>query len=158
MNGLMCHTAGMSNRGAGKWKLAVLAWTGLVFFCSTSMAGQWSESAFYFLCSLFLGVKPHHRAYGHLHFIAEKGVHVTLFFVFAILLWNATPTSPRKAAAILAAGLVVGSLAELFQFLFPGRDPAVRDVLIDLGGTAIGVMLSAVVTKRHAVTDELVPQ
>jgi len=34
------------------------------------------------------------------------------------------------------------------QRFFPGRDPALRDVLINVGGTALGVAASVLAAKR----------
>lgn len=141
---------------AWKWKVAVAGWIAVVFFSSTTLAAQWSESAFRFVCSLFLPhMLPHHSAYGRLHFIAEKGVHVTLFLVLATLLWQAFPNRSQKVIAILVTGIVVGCIAEFLQFFFPGRDPAVRDVLIDLGGTTIGVLLNVALSKKQSSREDV---
>ena len=129
-------------------RIGVVLWIGVIFFSSTSLAAQWCEELFATLSSMLL---PHlsaaHPSYKHLHFIAEKSVHVTLFMLFAVLLWNAIPNKPRKITAIFLSSLLVACMAEFIQFFFPGRDPALRDVMIDLGGTAIGV---GIITKIFA--------
>ena len=87
------------------WIIAVLGWTALILFSSTSLAGHWSEQAYTVLSSWLFGgwtsiPGPEHP----LHLIADKGVHVTLFAVFALLLWKALPDLPRKFGAVFLAG------------------------------------------------------
>jgi VanZ family protein len=83
-----------------------------------------------------------------LHFLAEKGVHFTLYFVFGLLLWK-TLTLPRRArfVTILAVGLVMGCSSEFLQRFFPGRDPSVRDVLINFTSAALGASVGLVLKK-----------
>jgi VanZ family protein len=85
--------------------------------------------------------------YGIVHLLADKGFHVTLFCVLAVLLWQALRHSEKKIWVILLSGAAVGSCSEFLQRFFPGRDPAIRDVLINIGGTAIGIAFCIVVTK-----------
>lgn len=137
---------------ANPWWIAVAAWLGVIAFSSTSMAGQGSEQAFFSLSSvLFRYLHPSYTEYLTIHFLADKGVHVTLFAVLGILLWQAIPSWRWNAAIILAAGAVVGSFSEFLQSFFPGRDPAIRDVLINIGGTALGLVICFVISRlrRH---------
>ena len=75
------------------------------------------------------------------HLLADKGFHVTLFLILALLLWKIVPPGPWKIARILIAGGILGSASEFLQSFFPGRDPAIRDVLINVAGTAFGIAL-----------------
>lgn len=132
------------------WAMAVIGWVGLIFFSSTSLAAQWCEELFNFLASvLFSGLEPSSSPYGVIHLVADKGFHVFMFVMLALLLWRAIPGRRSKIWSILAIGLLVGSCSEFLQRFFPGRDPAVRDVLINLAGTALGVALSIAVTMRR---------
>jgi VanZ family protein len=125
------------------WLFAVIGWIGVIFFSSTSLAAEWCEGGFSYVSTLlFSNVRPDTSSYSWLHLLADKGLHVTLFVVLALLLWKAIPAVRGKAAAVLFVGLVVGSCSEFLQRFFPGRDPAIRDVLINLAGTAIGVLVS----------------
>lgn len=125
-----------------RWTLAALSWLALIFFSSTSYAGQWCERAYDSVLGTPYGTvhvpgTPEHL----LHFLAQKTVHVTLFTVFAMLLWKALPESRWHFALVISIGLVTGICSELLQMLFPGRDPAVRDALINLGGTILGATI-----------------
>lgn len=123
------------------WAIAVIVWIGVIFFSSTSLAGELSERAFRFVAGiLFHYLAPGDSSYGLLHLLADKGLHVALFLVLAVLLWNTIRNAPRKVARILVVGAAVGSASEFLQRFFPGRDPAVRDVVINITGTALGVV------------------
>ena len=126
------------------WIPAVLGWTGIIFLSSTSTAGVWSEEAFRWLWSgLFLGrlMQAGDSVHSFVHLLADKGFHVTLFLILALLLWKIVPPGPWKIARILIAGGILGSASEFLQSFFPGRDPAIRDVLINVAGTAFGIAL-----------------
>ena len=151
--------------GARIW--LVLAWIGVIFFSSTSLAGKWAEGAFRFLSDLFLFQMPRESSsYGVLHLLADKGFHVGLFCVLAILLWWALPGSQAKASMIVLCGAVVGSCSEFLQRFFPDRDPAIRDVLINIFGTVLGLALCLTVRRlpvgsrqpsRHSENELLEP-
>lgn len=128
---------------------AAILWVGVIFFSSTSLAFELCEQAFESVSTLLLGREAMRQSsFGVFHLLADKGLHVTLFFVLAVLLWNALPPRRFRVIRILVLGLIVGSCSEFLQRFFPGRDPAIRDVLINLGGTALGVAVSSAVSKR----------
>lgn len=136
------------------WYLAVAAWISVIFFSSTSLASKWCEELFRWLSGLlFTRLPPSDPSYDVLHLVADKGLHVTMFLVLALLLWKAYSSKRRKVWLILLTGLVVGSCSEFLQRFFPGRDPAVRDVLINLGGTALGVCLVLLVSRFRSRPD-----
>lgn len=130
------------------WIWAVFIWTGGILFSSTSLASQWAEHFFSFLSEdLFSSVDRNSSSYGVLHLIADKGFHVSLFCVLAILLWLALRNGTRKPWIIILCGALVGSSSEFFQRFFPDRDPALRDVLINIAGTALGVAFCLVASR-----------
>jgi VanZ family protein len=121
---------------------------GVIFFSSTSLASEWAEQFFGFLGkTIFDDLRPDTSSYDIIHLLTDKGFHITLFFVLAILLWRAIPAIDRKASLIIFIGLVTGALSEILQGFFPNRDPAIRDVLINAGGTVIGVACCLSVSK-----------
>ena len=124
------------------WRVAALCWISVIFFSSTSVAGTWAELAFTSLSSIFIsGVQPKSASYDVLHVLADKGFHVAMFCILALLLWKALGPVPRKAPLIVFMGAVIGSCSEYLQTFFPDRDPAIRDVLINIGGTALGLVI-----------------
>jgi VanZ family protein len=133
---------------AGKWIWAALAWIGIIFFSSTSLASQWAESSFSLVSGVLLRrLKEDSASYSLVHLLADKGFHISLFCVLAMLLWLALGPAEKKAWIILISGAVVGSLSEFLQRFFPDRDPAFRDVLINTAGTALGLGICYAVAK-----------
>jgi VanZ family protein len=130
------HSAGRAAHPT--WLLATVAWIAVIFFSSTNLAEQWSEQAFRYLSGQILpAMNP--GPLGIMHLVADKGLHVTMFCVLAVLLYLAVPAMRQKTVLILLAGFLVGSASEFLQRFFPGRDPALRDVLINTAGTALGL-------------------
>lgn len=118
------------------WTSITIVWIAVIFFSSTSTAARWSEFAY---STLFRSTDR--GGSGTLHFIAEKSVHVTLFLILAILLWRIIPDASWKIAVILLSGLSIGFCSELLQAFYPHRDPTLRDLLINVGGTMAGVVV-----------------
>lgn len=135
--------AGRDKRTRRVWSIASAAWIGLILFSSTSLASEYCERAFAWLFSAAVG-KHADAAYDPLHFLAEKGLHLTLFFVLAMLLWRVFSTPRwRRVATVAVIGLIVGTASELLQNFFPNRDPAIRDVFINLAGCLLGAAVCA---------------
>jgi len=134
--------------------VGVAAWIGVIFFSSTSTASRWCESAFSYLYHMLIsGVPQNSSSFGAIHLAADKGLHLTLFAILALLLYRAMVAPRHKVIRILSFGLLVGCCSEYLQSFFPDRDPAVRDVFINLAGTGFGVLISIFWPKR-AVTGE----
>jgi glycopeptide antibiotics resistance protein len=117
---------------------------GAILFSSTSLAGNVLDGAFTrYVTRQVLPYDTYdlyHRY--HVHFLAEKDLHLTMFVVLGFLLWRVFPEIRGKAAAVLILGALISCCSELLQSLFPGRDPALRDVLINAAGMALGTGLS----------------
>ena len=139
------------------WIVAVVLWIGVIFFSSTSLAAVWCEEAFHFLSALIFGqFGPDNSSYSLIHLLADKSVHVSLFLVLAFLLWKLFRDAPRKIVLILAAGAVIGSASEFLQRFFPGRDPAVRDVLLNAASTALGAVICLTWVRYRSRAEEAV--
>jgi VanZ family protein len=133
------------------WRLAAVAWTGVIFFSSTATAGRWSQEVFQILAAFLFGqLQTGGAGLNLLYLLADKGFHVAMFTILAILLGRLIPDAPSKTPLILLTGAAVGSLSEVLQSFFPSRDPALRDVLINIAGTALGVMINFCVFRNPA--------
>jgi VanZ family protein len=131
--------------------VAVIGWIGVIFFSSTSTASLWCETAFSYLARFFIaGIPRDSGSFGIIHLVADKGLHVTLFTVLAILLTLAMASGRRKVVRILAFGFLVGCCSEYLQSFFPDRDPAIRDVLINLAGTGFGALIGRLLSLDRA--------
>jgi VanZ family protein len=123
-----------------RWLLVTLGWIGLIFFSSTSFAAENCER-FYWFIHLYLPSPLIDTSIngGWMHLLAEKGVHFTLFFTFGFFVAHLVHGSPwGRLAKIAAFGLVIGSCSEFLQSFFPGRDPALRDVILNLVSASLG--------------------
>jgi VanZ family protein len=121
-------------------RFALVGWIAGIFFSSTSLAGRSSDEAFHSI-SRFFGYEPDPDAPDpdRIHFLAEKSVHIVLFSVLGILLWRRIPNRGQKVLTSLLSGTIIGAFSEFLQRFFPERDPAISDVLINIGGTAVGI-------------------
>ena len=124
------------------WLAASAAWIAVIIFSSTSLASEYCERAFTWIVGSTVGKHfTSAKAYDWLHFLAEKSLHLTLFFVLGVLLWQVfTGPRRRRLAQVILLGLIVGSASELLQAAFPDRDPAIRDVLINVVGAFLGAV------------------
>jgi VanZ family protein len=133
------------------WGWLAVVWVGVIFFSSSSLAGKSSEEAFSALSRLLLAqLQPGTPPYNIIHLLADKSVHICLFAVFAVLLWKALAHTRRRIGWILLLGAITGTCSEILQSFFPGRDPAFTDVLINIGGTSLGITGSVILSKLHA--------
>lgn len=139
------------------WAWAALAWVGVIFFSSSSLAGQSSEEAFSALSRILTQLQPGTTSYNVVHLLADKSVHIGLFAVLAVLLWGALRNTSKKIAWILLIGAFVGTCSELLQNFFPGRDPAIRDVFINIAGTAVGLICRLAISKLYRAEKRLAP-
>ena len=70
----------------------------------------------------------------------EAGANIALFVPLGFLLCQAFPAVPRWLAWVLCAAASAG--IEGYQYLFPGRDASLRDLVMNALGGALGVALS----------------
>lgn len=124
--------------------LITIVWLGAVIFSSTSVAGKWADDAFLglwrtILSSLY-GNDPYEQH--RLHFLAEKSIHFLMFSILAVILWSALDRAKWKGVQVLLIGVSIGICTEILQSFFPGRDPSLRDALINMAGTTAGVSLA----------------
>ena len=90
---------------------------------------------------------------GALNFFVRKAAHFTEYLVLGLLLsrtFQAYGFSYRGRIlfGVLAAGLYA-ALDECHQLLVPGRTGAVFDVLVDLSGAAVGVLILTGLSAVH---------
>lgn len=83
-----------------------------------------------------------------INFFTRKTAHVVQFLFYALLLWRGLvlPPAIRKStwavvAWIMGTSAVLALLSEAIQLFTPERSARVLDVLLDIGGAAIGVGL-----------------
>lgn len=84
------------------------------------------------------------------HFIEFAGLGLWLGWLFAML--------RKGAAAALGCGFAAGCVDECIQIFVPGRAPAVRDVMIDTFGVAVGIAVLYGLCRLRKQSAKGVPQ
>lgn len=139
-----------------KYWLPLLVWLGVIFVGSTSVMSAEHTSRYIvpFLLWLKPGMSPH--AIWTILVVARKCAHVTEYAVLALLLWRAlrsVPTLSPKTFMVFAAVLLGCALFaasdEFHQMFVKSRTPSVRDVLLDVGGAFLGLLIGATFARRH---------
>lgn len=133
-----------------KYWLPLLIWVSVIFVGSTSglSAEHTSRYAVPFLIWLKPGMSP--TTIWTIIVIARKCAHVSEYAVLALLLWRALRSVPAlltKTLMVYGAVLVGCSLFaasdEFHQTFVKSRTPSVRDVLLDVAGTLLGLLIGA---------------
>lgn len=117
------------------WLLLTIAFTSLIFYCSSmpgSESGGMSKLLLQYLQLLapIMEVPTEHTI--------RKLAHFTEFSILGLLLWKTMDSFKLEAVAasgyILLLGLLVAVVDEYIQSFSPGRSSQVSDVLLDFSG------------------------
>lgn len=142
-----------------KYWLPLLIWLGVIFVGSTNVMSAEHTSRYIvpFLLWLKPGMSP--NTIWIILVVARKCAHVTEYTVLALLLWRAlrsVPTLHAKSLMVFGAVLVGCALFaasdEFHQTFVKSRTPSVRDVLLDVGGAVVGLLIGASFACRHPKT------
>jgi VanZ family protein len=136
--------------------LPMLNWLAEIFVGSTSVMSAEHTSRYIvpFLLWLKPGMSP--AAIWKILVVARKCAHVTEYAVLALLLWRAfrnvqvlrTKTLMVFGAVLLGCALFAAS-DEFHQTFVKSRTPSVRDVLLDVTGALLGLLIGASFARRH---------
>ena len=139
-----------------KYWLPLLIWLGVIFVGSTSVMSAEHTSRYIvpFLLWLKPGMSPH--AIWTILVVARKCAHVTEYAVLALLLWRALRSIPvlrvktlMVFGAVLLGCAVLAASDEFDQTFVKSRTPSVRDVLLDVGGALVGLLIGASFASCH---------
>jgi len=89
-----------------------------------------------------------------LHMVSRKLGHITEYGILAALFWRALRSlanlqKPILSTLVLCGCAVFAASDELHQSFVPGRTASGGDVLIDILGAFIGVIICALVASRQ---------
>jgi VanZ family protein len=139
-----------------KYWLPLLIWLGVIFVGSTSVMSAEHTSRYIvpFLLWLKPGMSP--NTIWTILIAARKCAHVTEYAILALLLWRAlrslavlrTKTLMVFGAALLACALFAAS-DEFHQTFVKSRTPSLRDVLLDVGGALLGLLIGASFVRHY---------
>jgi VanZ family protein len=89
--------------------------------------------------------------------VARKCAHVTEYAVLALLLWRAlrsVPTLRTKTLmlfpAVLLGAALIATSDEFHQMFVKSRTPSVLDVLLDMAGALLGLLIGASFALGHS--------
>ncbi|HVX68026.1 MAG TPA: VanZ family protein [Bryobacteraceae bacterium] len=129
------------NRRGWLWLIASSLWAGVIFYSSTSSAERLCDRALNGLIALLSPSSQFNDGVPPDYFWEKKAIHVALFFTLAFLLSRTSAYTTRLAPGhIVLLGAAIGTASELLQLLFPSREPAVRDTLINTAAVCAGVL------------------
>ena len=139
-----------------KYWLPLLIWIGVIFVGSTSVMSTAQTSRYIIPILLWLkpGMTP--QTIWVIIVFIRKCMHVTEYAVLALLLWRAlrslaifrTKTLMVFGAVLLGCATLAAS-DEFHQVFVKSRTPAVRDVILDVTGAVLGLLIGLRFTRRR---------
>ena len=139
-----------------KYWLPLLIWLGVIFVGSTSVMSTEHTSRYIvpFLLRLRPGISP--GAIWIIHVVVRKCAHITEYTVLALLLWRAlrSISSLRTKTSIVFGAVLLGCAVcavsdEFHQTFVKSRTASVPDVLLDIAGALLGLLIAASFAWRH---------
>jgi VanZ family protein len=137
-----------------KYWLPLLVWLGVIFLGSTDLLSAQHTSRLIVPILLWLkpGMSP--QTIWIILVVMRKCAHVTEYAILALLLWRAVRSLPALSMKIsisfaLLACAVFAASDEFHQSFVKSRTPSVRDVLLDVTGALLGLLIGASFARRH---------
>lgn len=132
--------------------LLVLIWMSTIFYFSSEIAVDSSETSSRFILPLVKFFRPNltgtalYNTVESLQFIVRKLAHFVLYTIGGILLYNmysslGVKEKMYKVILPFLTGVFYAMTDEIHQFFVEGRSCEIRDVLIDSLGIALGICI-----------------
>ena len=139
-----------------KYWLPLLIWLGVIFFGSTSAMS--AENTSRYIVPFLLWLKPDisPKTIGTILVVVRKCAHIIEYVILAVLMWRALRSVPTLRTrmfvvfgAVLLGCTLFAASDEFHQTFVRSRTPAVRDVLLDVGGAFLGLLIGVTFARRH---------
>jgi VanZ like family len=139
-----------------KYWLPLLIWLGVIFVGSTDLMS--AEHTSRFIVPILLWWKPGMapETIWIILVIMRKCAHVAEYAILALLLWRTLRSGPtlRMKMSSLFGAVLIGCAVfaagdEFHQSFVKSRTSSVRDVLWDIAGALIGLLICASFAHRH---------
>ena len=145
--------------------MPVIAWMALIFLGSTDVLSAEHTSRFLAPFLRWLNPQISLAALAEIQFAVRKLGHVTEYAILAILLWRAlragtvwtTKRSILFALTVLGCAIFAAS-DEFHQAFVPSRTSSPQDVMIDICGALIGLMMCWMFARRASQNPECGPE
>ena len=144
-----------------KYWLPLLIWLGIIFVDSTDLMS--AEHTSRFIVPILLWLKPGMapETLRSIHFAIRKCAHLTEYAILALFFWRAMRSCPILrgkmsmlfGVALLSCGVVAAS-DEFHQSFVKSRNPSARDVLLDIAGGLLGLLIGVSFVHRRPKTTQ----
>src|SRR5436309_12388649 len=133
-----------------KYWLPLLVWLGVIFLGSTTLMS--AEHTSRLIVPILLWLKPgmSPKTIWIILVIMRKCAHVSEYAILALLLWRALRSGPTLRtkvsmlfSTVLLACAVFAVSDEFHQSFVKSRTPSIRDVLLDVAGALLGLLIGA---------------
>jgi VanZ family protein len=142
-----------------KYWLPLLIWLGVIFVGSTDLMS--AEHTSRFIVPILLWLKPGMapETIRSILFAIRKCAHLSEYAVLALLFWRALRrgSAIRGKMSILFGAVLLGCAVfaasdEFHQSFIKSRTPSVRDVLLDITGAVLGLLIGVSFAHRRPKT------
>jgi VanZ family protein len=148
-----------TSRLAIDWVL-LIAWMCFIFAGSTDLMS--AEHTSRFLVPFLLWLDPHmsFKTIMLVQLIVRKGGHLTEYAILAALLWRVLrhhwsllrQSFWRPAMVALVVAMIFATTDEFHQSFFPSRGATAHDVMIDIGGAIVGLLICWIFVRNRPAT------
>src|SRR6266702_6239923 len=135
--------------------LPPFSWLGVIFVCSTGVMSAEQTSRFLVPFLRWLDPQISFATIAAIHFALRKLGHLTEYAIFAALLWRAlrrgTHLQAKMSILFLVAWLAAAIFAvtdEFHQSFVPSRTASPIDIMIDICGAMIGLIICMMFAAR----------
>jgi VanZ family protein len=139
-----------------KYWLPVFIWLGLIFAGSTDIFSTEQTSRYLVPFLRWLHPEISISAIATIHFALRKLGHLTEYAVLAALLWRALHNARNLCAktatlfvGVLVTCAIIAASDEIHQSFVASRTASPYDVLIDVCGALIGILLCLMFSRRR---------
>ena len=140
-----------------KYWLPLLIWLSLIFVGSTDLMSAEHTSRFIVPFLLWLKPRMSPQTIWVILVVMRKCAHVTEYAILALLLWRALHSIPALSmktsislGAVLVGSALFAASDEFHQIFVKSRTPSVRDVLLDVAGALLGLLIGASFAGWHS--------
>jgi VanZ family protein len=139
-----------------KYWLPLLIWLGVIFVGSTNVMSVPHTSRYIIPVLLWLKPGMTVQTIWVIIVFIRKCMHVIEYAVLALLLWRALrslpilrPKTVMVFGAVLLGCAMLAASDEFHQMFVKSRTPSVRDVLLDVTGAILGLLIGSSFARRH---------
>ena len=129
----------------------LVSWMILIFYMSNQPADiSNKQSDLIIKLFYYIGIDLNSSLGEITSFVIRKAAHFTVYFILYCLTINVLKFYFNiKKAAIYSLLIVLGYAIsdEIHQYFIPGRDMAIRDVIIDFSGGILGFIINIIIYK-----------